>query len=102
MASRDGDGAARLGRSDGGHVEGGAVLVGLGLSYSSSSAARGRLVGGGREQSLDAVGGPANKRANVPTRPVATRARTFYERVLQYYTLFPCLLHPQVTDMTIL
>ena len=63
MASRDGDGAARLGRSDGGHVEGGAVLVGLGLS--SSSSARGRIVGGGREQSLDAVSGPANKGAKV-------------------------------------
>ena len=62
MASRDGDGAARLGRSDGGHVEGGAVLVGLGLS---SSSARGSLVGGGREQSLDAVSGPANKGAKV-------------------------------------
>ena len=60
---RNGDGAARLGRGDGGDVEGGAVLVD---GPAASAAARGRLVADGQffgrsEQCLDAVYGPENK-----------------------------------------
>ena len=61
---RNGDGAARLWRGDGGDVEGGAVLVDR---PAASTAARGGLVADGQffgrsEQCLDAVYGPENKR----------------------------------------
>ena len=55
---RDGDGAAGLGRRDGRHVEGGAVVVAR-RPHLCAAAAAGSLIVGGKQR-LDVVDRPAN------------------------------------------
>ena len=54
---RDGDGAAGLGRRDGRHVEGGAVVVARRPRLCAAAAAAGSLIVGGKQR-LDVVDRP--------------------------------------------